>query len=663
MLQVAAYYFAGSWASPGRNPAVPQPDTLLFCQSARQIAEGMPYVFTPGDRPSTGSTSHLYPFVLAVLYKAGATGDALLTAGFVLNALFYLVFLANWGLIVGRLASSPRAKAAACVLLVLNGHAAYGALSQSDVGLFMAVSSGIFAALLAGRLGWLAALLALSPWCRPEGAMLAVLYAGALIVRRALLRQRVLRGEWLAAGLALLSAVGVFALNYGLTGYVQFQSVYYKGYLKQYDLFPAVYLALVDLLTMVRQFFLGQPESMPRECFFMPLLGAAFAWLGLMVRPWRDREAWKEAWWLVAGLGGMAVVASSGWQNTNMDRYLVWLLPVWMIYTAEGAVWVGARLPTCAFRALPVLAVALFQAVGSACLIALFYSTSLSTQQMYDFGKEANALLPAGASVAGESAGLAYALSGRHMVQLSGIYSPDLLVSDPLLNIERLKHQPAWRFDYWALPSERMELGDTKIDVLCGPVVALGMGGAQLRPARWAALDCALLPLSVMRPPEAWKLVDRVDVGCPEDESRCGYTSYSRFFGSKYDLLGLTGYVGTNEVFEAGRVVLGSDSFVARLRPHAPVRIVLRTAVKGETGVKTGIYSKRQVFTFVSPLRLAVHANGAEVGTYVLPLSTNATAFSEVQFDLPPEAIQAKDTRLTLYGDHLALGYWLYQKE
>jgi hypothetical protein len=96
VFQVAAYYFVATWASPNQYVAVPQSETLLYCQSARQIADGMPFVFTPGDKPSTGCSSHLYPFLLAALYKTGATGEALFTAGFVLNALFYLVFLACW---------------------------------------------------------------------------------------------------------------------------------------------------------------------------------------------------------------------------------------------------------------------------------------------------------------------------------------------------------------------------------------------------------------------------------------------------------------------------------------------------------------------------------------------------------------------------------------
>ena len=90
LIQVAAYYLAGTLASPDGSMAVPQPDTLLYCQAARRIAEGHPFSFSEGAAACTGTTSVLYPFILAIPYLLGAKGDALLTAGFILNALFYI---------------------------------------------------------------------------------------------------------------------------------------------------------------------------------------------------------------------------------------------------------------------------------------------------------------------------------------------------------------------------------------------------------------------------------------------------------------------------------------------------------------------------------------------------------------------------------------------
>ena len=174
-LQILAYYFVGSMLTPRSfSVACPQPDTLLCCQSAKQIALGQPFVFSPGEAPSTGSTSHLYPFLLAVPYLLGMHGATLLLGGFILNALLYLAFLYAWHHIFEELLEDDRAKLCASVLLGLFGQSACCAFGQTDTGLIMAVTAGVFAAWLRNRRLLFGILLALSPWCRPEGMMLIV---------------------------------------------------------------------------------------------------------------------------------------------------------------------------------------------------------------------------------------------------------------------------------------------------------------------------------------------------------------------------------------------------------------------------------------------------------------------------------------------------------
>ena len=92
VIQIAAYYFAGAMVNGADSLAIAQPDSLLYMQAARRIVEGHPFSFSAGTAVSTGTTSVLYPFVLAVPYALGATGMALSTVGFWLNAFFYLVF-------------------------------------------------------------------------------------------------------------------------------------------------------------------------------------------------------------------------------------------------------------------------------------------------------------------------------------------------------------------------------------------------------------------------------------------------------------------------------------------------------------------------------------------------------------------------------------------
>ena len=78
VFQVAAYYISGATVRADGGFSIGQPDTLLYCQAARRIVEGHPFSYSEGAAMSTGTTSVLYPFVLAVPAALGADGDAII---------------------------------------------------------------------------------------------------------------------------------------------------------------------------------------------------------------------------------------------------------------------------------------------------------------------------------------------------------------------------------------------------------------------------------------------------------------------------------------------------------------------------------------------------------------------------------------------------------
>lgn len=659
LMQACIYFLLASMASPTPALAVPQPDTLLYCQSARQIASGMPFVFTPGDKPSTGCTSHLYPFILALPYWLGAHDDALVTVGFFLNALFYLIFLFNWCVIIQRLLPSARSHLAAGLLLALNGHSVYCALAQSDVGFFMAVSSTLFAALLTQRQALFAVLLILAPWCRPEGMMLGACYAGALVVRR-FLQQQVERREWIIAGGALLSAGAVFAFNIGLTGTAQFHSVLYKGHFQQQPFFLAVYHTAADALDMGKGIFLGMPGALPRDSYVLPLLGALFAWGGLALLPRKRSEGWREGWWLAAALLGYASVASSGWQGTNQDRYLAWCMPIGLLYIAYGIVWVGERLPGKRGWIWMLSGMAAFQVFGAVTQGTIYAINCQVNQQSFDGLRSAGAHLPAQAKIGGPSSAFVYAWPGHRFVHLSGIYSPEFLSADPITNIERLKHDPAKRFDAWSLPTRELTMGVADISPLCGQPLALNVKDPHMRMAKWEVLDRAIMP--VIATNAGQRLVERLDVGYQEDERRCAYRTFSRFHGVRYPALCKTGEIGGQTLLEIGRPVLGWEEMVVALPPGKETRVVLRTAGTMQyTAQGAGYFDSNQTLSFQSPLNLRIFVDGTEMGIVSLPISTNDTAFSEVTFAIPGTATTAARTKLEIFGDHVSFSYWFFQ--
>src|SRR5512145_661208 len=68
-----AYVCASLTAGRG-EPVMPLDDVYIHFQYAKQIAAGQPYVYNPGLPPSSGATSFLYPYLLAVGYLLGFQG-------------------------------------------------------------------------------------------------------------------------------------------------------------------------------------------------------------------------------------------------------------------------------------------------------------------------------------------------------------------------------------------------------------------------------------------------------------------------------------------------------------------------------------------------------------------------------------------------------------
>ena len=113
------------------------------------------------------------------------------------------------------------------------------------------------------------------------------------------LRCRKIDSDVVVASFAALSVVGVFALNYMLTGEMQFSSVAQKGYFKDFSLCSAVYASAIDFMHIVKAYMLGIPRNAPRDFFYIPVIGATFLWIGIFARSWRN-ASWRELAWYFA---------------------------------------------------------------------------------------------------------------------------------------------------------------------------------------------------------------------------------------------------------------------------------------------------------------------------------------------------------------------------
>lgn len=660
IVQIVAYWLTGMTVSPDGTQPIPQPDTLLYCQAARRIAEGAPFSFSSGSAVSTGTTSVLHPFLLAVPYLLGCSGERLLFAGFFLNAVFYLVFLGGWTVAFERWSGRPRGRLLACLFLALFGQTAFAALAQSDIGLWLAVS-GLLAAGCARRwFGLTAGMLVLAPWIRPEGGLCVVAYALVGVLAAVLrMRERYAWRNWILAGTAGLSLVGVFVLNHALTGDCQFSSVAHKGHFANLPLLSAVHSTACDLLDILRTLFLGGASSGPRAFHFLPLWGGVFVGVGLVSLRNRRIGGRGIGVLALAGLGGLLTVAQSGWQNTNFDRYLAWIMPLPVFLVSEGAVAVARRLARGTVRWLPLAAVVLFAAMGSVEAVCIYGRNCAYMEGERQFMKACEREMPAGASVGGfGNVGMAYGFSARRFAHLAAIYSPEFASPEETAVVEDLKHNPGKRFDYWLLDrkEELKTLGDDRAGVL-GPVALTGPASLELRRADWRAFDrAAAVPKA---PRRDMALRARIDVGLPADERTFGYRVFDRYGRRPFDPFLAAGEVEGGVAVEAGRLVVGGDEMRVPTIPGRPLAIVMRTLPGATASNGDGMFAHAVKGGFGSKLALRVVVDGGEA--IPVEVALPKTGFGDVVLELPASAIRGESSEIAILGDHVACCYWVFQ--
>lgn len=176
-----------------RAPELPLDDAYIYLQFAKQLAEGHLYQYVTGEGWTAGSTSPLYPFLLAPLFWFFQTPSEVVEGALLISSFFYLTAVQVGSRLGARLlGGSPQAGLLAGVSLALSGPFVWGSLSGLEIPVFalctLATTLGLSQAVfhpeeeLPVTPRWLPlALLGLS-LARPEGFGLAVLAILAILL-------------------------------------------------------------------------------------------------------------------------------------------------------------------------------------------------------------------------------------------------------------------------------------------------------------------------------------------------------------------------------------------------------------------------------------------------------------------------------------------------
>jgi hypothetical protein len=676
-LVAAAYVGLMLWTTEGHFVAQIS-DLYVVAQYAQAMAEGHPFRYNAGEAPTTGATSLLHTAVLALAHAAGARGEALVAFAILLGAALYLASLPLAVRVAERL-GGRREGLLAGWLVALSGPIVWSFLYGSDVAPFLLLALWLLERWLAlasgGSARGLAAAGALVALVRPEGLLIALgLLAAGLWPGAVAKRER----PWLAVPVA--AGLLVLALQRVLGGCWLQTSVAEKALWPNYG--PVATLALVSSygVDVLRGLLLGlyPPESAigfarGEASFFFPPFALALALVAVarLGEPHdRAARAWLVLVAIVFGLTGPNV-----FMGVHFNRYLIWAFPGLLAFAAAGlAVLTGLLAPEDRRleRRLFLAGAGLMLTLGtlSTARFAAFYAQLAGDTWRREIPMAAfiRERLPRGVAIANAATSVEY-LTGHRNLNLHGVTSPGFVggrtAEREASMFEALGRLRAGERPPYLLLTRSAHEGSELLQALAPgpPLFATTSFGDDLLlfDARFELLERGDTPLlePARAATAALELADRLDVCDASDERAHGYRYRSR--SGEILLAGSVAVgplgAGGPPLADAGRLILGGESFRARTRGGRELVMVLRTrSTILARGLRAGPALASEVE--IPEAGILVRAGGRTVLRAAL---RNAPGWNEHVLRVPGEAVADGETSLELVGRYAAFQYWFYQ--
>ena len=579
----------------------PLDDTYIHFQYARQFADGDFYRYNPGDDPTSGGSSLLYPIVLAVGYLIGFTGLNLIIWAFVIGVTSHAacVFL-----IYHLLREDRNVALVLAITFAISGPFVWAALSGMETALFICATLTIFTLYRDeyDRMSLLAA--GLAALIRPEGAAVAL----GLIVAVGLRRRRI-------SPLMLLPLIAIAAqpmLNIILTG-----SATASGNLAKSHLFNPTLSRWEQVETVTsfgwriwRELLTG---FNPVDGLYIVPLIAVFAFTQILLRlegDWRARRLSPEVLGLLWMLGFSVAVATLDTAFWHFKRYQ---LPMLALMFPVGG-WLMARIASRGWKWV-VLGVVLIGSLYTLIDFAGKYERNVFVvqHQQVAMAEWIDANLPDHARIAVHDVGVMRYLGGRDTYDAVGLTTRDAALA--------WRSGPGTLYEVMAVHANRPDYFAIYPDVLGLPffveagvmgeelarfemalprnTVASATGTQIVTRADFSGLDVAAEPYQPDIVPEGFTLIDRLNVAEMGDEVAHGYHWWNDdpIVGFPTELRRLP-YMACEddpcEVIDGGRVISGGERF--RLAPHTDdLLVVLRVHAISSARLTVGCDADQQV--------------------------------------------------------------------
>lgn len=655
-----AWAFAATTLAHTRPMGLPLDDSYIYLTYAKQFGRLQPFSYYPGGGYSAGSTSVLWPMLLAPFWTLGARGHALVWVSFLLCTLLYAATAAGVYQIAARIAGKAAALVAPALTL---GIAAFAWTSLS--GMEVAFASALLVAMIlllfdqvptgppATRL---AIVLAAASLSRPEATLLVTAVVGVAMLQRA--RQRDWRAAaWWAAPLAApalwLLANKLFAGQLFPNTGVAKSHFYLPGFDWTYwfdTVGSLIGKALKGLFWDAKS-----PLVLPRIVLALWLVGA------VRVVLWARREQRLLAglllvvspWLLI-----LAVIASSGLWSFQNYRYIAPAFPLLAIPVACAFLLPWRKDDVRVQRThlgVVIAAIAGFAFAAAPRVKAdakLFAQGAMDANtQVVAIGNYLNLKLPDARVMFHDAGAIAYFGDGEvyDMLGLVTNYQAGIANNGPGARFEFLEQLPPEQrpthFAYYPAWMGTDEfygrvLFTTPLRPGFEPRRLAGDSNMQVIEAVWDHVGTAERPIT---PHPGWAVVDRLDIADLASERAHGWrgaqgrrrmgdpTAKWSFVAREIGAQGL--------LIDGGRTIRGGEErFTVALDRSKPTRLVLRTG-----GPASVPYQE----TLTAPTTLELVDGDGEV-IAMKPVPPPGNQFTEVTFDLPAGASPQLRTRSKL---------------
>jgi hypothetical protein len=651
-----AWAFAATTLAHTDHMGLPLDDSYIYLTYAKQFGRGQPFTYYPGGGYSAGSTSLLWPMLIAPFWTLGARGHALVWVSFLLCAALYAATAIGCYRFVRQVAGEIAGVLAAVLVLAIAPFA-WCALSGMEVAFASTLLVGVLLLLVrAPKQGppprLLAVALAALSLSRPEATLLAFAICGACVVQRARAREWRAAAWWLAplaAPITWLVANRVLAGNFFPNTGVAKSHFYLPGFDWTYwrDAVSTQTGALLKGL-----FWDGKsPLVWPRVVALAYVAGAVrIGWWAH-----RERRYLAGALAIFAPLVMMfSVIATSGNWNFQNYRYIAPALPLVMMVAGAALVPPAPRKELrIAGLAVSIGGVLLFARAalpGLAADMRLFAQGAMDTNtQVVRIGQYLHDKLPDASVMFHDAGAIAYYGDGK-------VYDMLGLVTNHQTQIAN--NGPGARFEFLeSLPPERRPthfayypgwmgtpdfFGQALVHTMLLPGFEsrrlVGEGDMQVIEASWDHAGTGERP---QNDHTGWKIVDRVDVADVDSERShawAGRMGRRKFADptARWSLVEKE-TLGEGLVIDGGRTIRdGGERFTIALDPAKPARVVVRT------GGQAAYPPYHEAIT--KPITLRLFGEGKLLGELVV--APPGGAFSELTFSLPQHSLHATEVEL-----------------